>query len=233
VHRKEIGRLRAYWKTVWFVMFRQAAFCEEMARPVSYRDSQTFRWMTILYAYIPLLVAGWYALDRSDAVWLLGRDALFGYVFKKICQLVIILAALPMFLTVATGMPGHFFHPRSLPVEVQGRAVTLSYYACAPLAISIIPAGLLLWAALGAPGWPDLLLLYALPGVALFGAQLYAWWTDLIRLARRTLPHFEARRIALAVALPILWLLAACLILVALPVVGAFIVLIVVVAVAT
>ncbi len=36
VHRREIGRLRAYWKTVWLVMFRQGQFCWEIARSVQH-----------------------------------------------------------------------------------------------------------------------------------------------------------------------------------------------------
>ncbi len=57
VRRKEIGRFRAYWKTVWFVMFRQRQFCDEMARLVNYRDSQYFRWLTVLFACLPFAVA--------------------------------------------------------------------------------------------------------------------------------------------------------------------------------
>ncbi|MEK7756598.1 MAG: hypothetical protein AAB385_05250, partial [Planctomycetota bacterium] len=53
MYRKEIGWFRAYWRTVWFVMVRQARFCDEMARPVSFRDSQLFRWMTVLLVSIP------------------------------------------------------------------------------------------------------------------------------------------------------------------------------------
>ena len=58
VCRKETGWFRAYWRTAWFVMFRQARFCDEMARPVSYRDSQLFRWVTIGIVYLPVLLAG-------------------------------------------------------------------------------------------------------------------------------------------------------------------------------
>ncbi len=42
VYRKEQGWFRAYWRTVWLVMFRQRRFCEEMARPVSFDDAQRF-----------------------------------------------------------------------------------------------------------------------------------------------------------------------------------------------
>src|SRR3990172_2603904 len=56
MYRKDTGRFRAYWRTVWFVMFRQAQFCDEMARPVSFRDSQSFRWITVLSVSTPCVL---------------------------------------------------------------------------------------------------------------------------------------------------------------------------------
>jgi hypothetical protein len=38
-------------------------------------------------------------------------------------------------LILWTGLPSYFFHPPWLPVELQNRAVALSYYATAPLAL--------------------------------------------------------------------------------------------------
>src|SRR3990172_1179604 len=79
MYRKETGWFRAYWRTIRFVMFRQAQFCDEMARPVSFRDSQSFRWVTIAMVYIPVLFADillWVTGTPSpfnesylDAVW--------------------------------------------------------------------------------------------------------------------------------------------------------------------
>ena len=56
VRRRELGRFRAYWRTVWMVTFGNRRFCEEYARPVSYADARTFRWVTLLHAYLPALL---------------------------------------------------------------------------------------------------------------------------------------------------------------------------------
>ncbi len=64
-YRRELGRFRAYWKTVWLVLRWPKQFCLEVARPVSYRDSQSFRWMTVAHAYAAVLAgsAAWAAFD--------------------------------------------------------------------------------------------------------------------------------------------------------------------------
>jgi len=56
VRRNEIGRFRAYWKTVWMVTMRHRKFCEEYTRDISYEDAQAFRWLTILHAWLPALL---------------------------------------------------------------------------------------------------------------------------------------------------------------------------------
>ena len=59
-HRRQRGRLRTYWQTVWLVTFRPQRFCEEYAHEVRYRDARRFQLMTLLYVYGPLLVATLY-----------------------------------------------------------------------------------------------------------------------------------------------------------------------------
>src|SRR5207248_6621833 len=46
------------------------------------------------------------------------------------------------FLAAATGVPSYFCHSRHLEIERQNRAIALSYYACAVLAL-LAPASLL------------------------------------------------------------------------------------------
>jgi len=128
-HRREMGRFRAYWKTVWLVMRWPKRFCSEIARPVSYRDSQRFRWLTVLHAFPPVLVAAiiWGLYD-----WLRGPgggEPMWWVLGGLVVWSLLALAGLP-------GLASYFFQPRWLSVEQQNRALALSYYAWAPLAIT-------------------------------------------------------------------------------------------------
>jgi len=59
MHRSQIGRIRAYWRTVWMVACRNDRFVRELNKPVSFRDSQRFRWTTIaLLCFTLVLVTG-------------------------------------------------------------------------------------------------------------------------------------------------------------------------------
>ena len=70
VHRNQLGRFRAYWQTVWLVITRPRQFRDEVLHPVSYRDAQQFRWITILHAYLPVLAG-------TVALYLFGSFQLF------------------------------------------------------------------------------------------------------------------------------------------------------------
>ena len=126
-HRRQLGRFRAYWKTVWLVARNPKRFCHEIARPVSYRDSQRFRWATMLHAYPGLLgaslpAAGHAALEAGTlraGLWVLAGLQVW-------C--VLLLAALP-------GLASYFFQSRGLTREQENRVIALSYYAWAPLAL--------------------------------------------------------------------------------------------------
>lgn len=127
VHRRRLGLLRAYWQTVRLVERWPRRFCLEMVRPVSYGDAQAFRWWTFLLAYVPLLLisvaSGWAACNAGAeggaTLWLLAGAQVIAAAW---------LAALP-------GLCSYSFHPRRLPIEQQNRAIALSYYAWAPLAL--------------------------------------------------------------------------------------------------
>src|SRR5437763_7142118 len=137
-HRRQIGWWRAYWRTVALVLAHPKKLAAEIARPVSYRDAQVFRWVTIFMAAIPsaLVMAAWW---RSADPW--ERSRAFGRLlpidsrmlwfpdlpddFQGI--LIVASAAITMLITV-TGAQSYFFHPRSLSVAMQNRAIALSYY---------------------------------------------------------------------------------------------------------
>jgi hypothetical protein len=146
-HRREIGRFRAYWKTVWLVIRWPKRFCSEIARPVSYRDAQSFRWIIVVQTYITFLLASalTLAVARSQAwfagpfqaeilLWLLGGLQLF---------VVLMLIGMPW-------IASHVYQTPTLPPEQQRRAAALSYYTDAPLAAA--PLGIPLLIASLIPG---------------------------------------------------------------------------------
>src|SRR5579884_2943503 len=147
-HRARIGRGRAYWRTNWLVLRQAKVLASEIDRPVDFRAAQTFRRMTVLFAFIPLLGLGiWFyvrSLDRS--LWqgfptIVARapalpgpsGTALGWVLE-VCCLAAMAVALWLFLLGAAGVASYFYHPRRLPVVRQNRAVALSYYTCAPVA---------------------------------------------------------------------------------------------------
>jgi len=231
-HRRELGWLRAYWKTVWLVLRRPKQFCLEMSRPVSYADSQSFRWITTLHAYPPVVVvaAVWYYFEQrrgrgggGDELWLLAG----------------VLIWLLLALVLLPGLASYFFQPREHTTEQQNRAIALSYYAWSPLALLLfalpMPIAVLLLDKLidggpRVPTWSDDLLLvlvgmWALSsGVLCIAAPLLAY-ARLADFAWRT-QHRRGVRGFLRMAL--LWFLSAVLlILLTLPLVAGFYLLVV------
>lgn len=156
-HRKQLGRLRAYWKTVWQVLRHPKRVYQEMARPVSYADSQSFRWVTTLHVYLTVLAGSiaWYAFNRRYG-WVSSKDE--ETMWWLLAGLNLWAA---MFYAGRPGLASYFFQSKQLPVEQQNRAIALSYYAWAPLALTplvlpIVIAAWLTWTPWGA-SWMVLL----------------------------------------------------------------------------
>ena len=214
-YRRESGWLKTYWKTVWMVMFRHKRFCEELARPVAYADSQAFRWMTILHVFVPVLAA---AILAYPASWPAPfNDRLLDEAFVAIWPAALLLGCFLLFLVGATGLPSYYFHPPEVPVEQQNRAVAMSYYAAAALAwtplsflIGLAGMGLL-------PRHRVLGEALVALGMLLPGAQVVAWWADLIHIAARIMPQRKRYAISVALVVPFLWAGLAALTLILLP----------------
>jgi hypothetical protein len=205
-HHRDIGRFRAYWKTIWLVMFRQQEFCDELARPVDFVDSQRFRWMTVLHAAAPaaavIVVTGLLYGDRLRLQWDLPSGG----------WLMAVLAGFwlhyVLFLLAATGAPSYFFHPKACPIEQQNRAIALSYYASGPLALMFVPA---LALAIASPlparyRWDLFLQLLA---ALLVLAVMAVWWLDLVHLTRRLLPQRPGCAWLVGIFVPSMWYLLA------------------------
>ena len=216
VHRKKIGWYRAYWKTVWFVTTRRRQMSTETARPVSYKDAQKFRWLTVLHAYLPILAATAVLYAQAPASWtapgssfpglMATRPAWLALAFLEIWPVALVHLGILLWLAAATGVASYFFHPRNLPVHLQNRAVALSYYANAALAFTFVPllVGWTISESFGIDSW----LTITLVAVMLF-IQLGAWWFDSVGMLVRTPGIRSARVRVMAVLLPVLWLVLA------------------------
>lgn len=126
--RDQLGVVRAYWKTVWMALRRQPRFWAELGRPVSFADSQRFRWATVWVVWVPLVLFTLAILCiESRQMFAANRPGV-------LLAFAIVLCAAWLFLAAITGLPSYFFHPKSIAIEAQNRAIALSYYCCAPLA---------------------------------------------------------------------------------------------------
>jgi len=152
VHRAQIGRVRAYCRTVMLAWRHPFALAQNVAMPLELRDAKRFQRVTIFLAYFPLLVLGVGALiansnTRFDFFDLTHGPQKTGYILQLLLFLVIAISGW-LFLLTATGVASYFFHPKSLSVSRQNRAIAISYYACAPLSTLVLTLLLLGGAAL-------------------------------------------------------------------------------------
>lgn len=186
VQRRARGRFPAYWQTVYFFLFCSRWFRAEMVRAVSFGDAQRFRWTIVLQAWGALL-AGLLAANMASPGLLDLPISFFGPT-TGIALLLGVLA----FLAGLTGLPSYFFHPRGFPVEMQNRAVALSYYTSAPLAIFPLIVGLGVLASwVSDRGSPSPREIVGSVAITLVPAMMLAWWLDALRLARAV---FHCRR---------------------------------------
>lgn len=230
LRRGEIGRVRAYWRTVRTAIVRKKIFWEEISRPASYADAQAFRWATILIAYLPLI-------PLSAALLWTNPDNLFGWLWEHEPAFLIVAAltiqvCILLFFAGATGLPTYFFHPKHIPIEQQNRAVALSYYCAAPLAwlpvvympffivCLLIRFGVLDEDSLVTPA-------AVLAGgfwAAYFGLRIAVeWLLELACLHKRTVRSDSTRYGMFLVFVPLLWLTYGFLILILVPLVVGYV----------
>ena len=140
-HRRQIGRIRAFQKTVVLAAFRPGRFAQEMNRPVSYADARLFRYICIILAWIPVTAATCYQLSTANRpFWMEIQLSMPELVMSCITASI----ALWIYLLAVTGFPGFFFHPRQLSIRRQNRAIALSYYAASAPLIGITLLGCIL-----------------------------------------------------------------------------------------
>jgi hypothetical protein len=163
-HRRRIGRVKAFWRTVWYVTLDKRLIRHELARPQDRRDSGWFRGWVAACVAVGLVAgaafaAGQYGLgtlaihqrDFSRA----GRTPLPGYVQDLAVPWsagITLVPAVPLYVIALgvylTGVGRSAVRLKGYPPEHRERARALMTYAAAPLAW-LLPAALCHALALG------------------------------------------------------------------------------------
>jgi len=241
VHRAQIGRVRAYCRTVMLAWRHPFALAQNVAMPVELRDAKRFQRVTVFLAYFPLLVLGVGALiannnTRMDWFDLTHGPQKTGYILQLLLCLVIAISGW-LFLLTATGVASYFFHPKSLSVSRQNRAIAISYYACAPLSTLVLTLLLLGAAALVnqycqqdpiGRSWLE----PVVPGIEIAAGlllllQIGGWVFTTLVLLKKSTDCGAGRMVALGAGLPIAWSILAALFIGVLPLSFLFIALII------
>jgi hypothetical protein len=212
-HRKRIGRFRAYWRTNLMAIFRPGKVAEEMNRPVRFQDAQRFRHFTVLLAWVPVAAWGIALLIANPDIlgFPLDHPRGLGWWLEAVIVLSAVFSSW-LFLLMISGAGSYLFHPRSMPVVRQNRAVALSYYACAPLAWLWLAGALFAVSASLVSGpyraAPDQVAFgFMLGGLCVTVAVVVLFWFRVIILMRRMTHCGIGRTLALAIYLPVSWLL--------------------------
>jgi hypothetical protein len=218
-HRHSIGRLRAFWRTVRLVSFRTRQFATEIHRPVSLADALAFRRLVALHLFIPLaLLSGWAYVDllhSNGGLWV--ASDLFGSL-AQLFGLPVLIGSIWLFLMMAFGIGSYFFHPKSIAVRHQNRAVALSYYACGPWAYLLLvgPAIVGIFFAMNSLGFIryrhdfplGMAVGYTLI-VGLFGTWVTLVWFTPVHLLARTTLCSSLRVVVFAIVQPLLLIISA------------------------
>jgi len=214
LHRKYLGRLAAYWLTIRLVLFRREQFGQEIAHPVSYSEARGFWLVTIAHAYLPFpLAVG--VLHFALPAGVRNDLGLFTWIYAPVWPVCSWLVGLLLFITFATGLPSYFCYRRQAPIEKQNRAIALSYYASAPLALmppvvaTLTLAAVLIGRLLNVPGY--LAVLAGMLALLVLGGWWFCTCSIIARLTARD-------PIRLGGLLLLFWLLLAVLFLVITPV---------------
>lgn len=199
-HRRRIGRIRAFWRTVMLATFRPAIIAQDINCTVGYPDAIRFRRVAVLVATAALLapigVIAWLIEIPMDR-------------WQRVALAAILAFAAWVYLMCMSGLPSLFFRPPDLPVLRQNRAVALSFYATGPLAWMFLPAIVLSICAVmfDAPNaWFYPAETMVVVGFGLLGLLVAAHGSSSYRLLKYSTLCSAGRRFAMNISLAIAWL---------------------------
>ncbi len=226
VHRKRIGRFRAYWRTVWWVTFRRLKLGEELARPMSVPDARRFQKMTMLHVYLAILVL-------TELLVFEGPQSLHAafanHTALTVCVILVVHLCVLLAFGVTCRIGGDTIRNKNMPAGRQAQALGLGYYA----------AGAFAWLPLT---WPlmflafELMIIYervwyvatafAILGCILFMLSGLLWLYDLMYIERCVLHRSSAEQAKAGLKQMLLLGIAEFVILILLPLAIAYIALI-------
>lgn len=193
----------AFFRTAWMAMFARRRLCLEISRDASFADAQAFRWWVVALAWLPFLGAGAILVVSCLAGTSKGPTWIHEFAVEVWPAAVLVLGAL-LGLAAMTGLPSYWFHPKDTPVRFQNRAIALSYYSCAPLALFVVPIGLLA-AAQVLSQLERLSILASGLAIAVTLFVLFEWWYGVVAMLRILMPQHRGRMWSAALLLPLLW----------------------------
>ncbi len=241
VRRREIGRFRSFWSTVWMVIVRHKTFCEEFAHAVNFSDARAFRCVSVLHVYIPVLLATLllYATvppwsEVGNPIWQVAvtgavkyGSSFFDRVYIEVWPAALLHVCFLMLLFAATSEPSYFVRAKSASARRQHNIMAMSYYTCGSLALmSVLCGGILVVLGLiSIDGSRSVGGAWAC-GVA-GGVAVAIWWWNLVRLVRRTMPQLRKKAAILTFGVPATWLGLSILYLIVLPSIVSFVLVVV------
>jgi hypothetical protein len=221
VHRQRIGRIRALWRTVVLFTIHPRIIAQEVNRPVGYADAIKFRRVCLVLAtsaLLPLIAVVVAILDIPMHWW--ERVAL-----GLICGF-----SAWVYLLSITGFPSLFFHPKTLPLLRQNRAVALSFYSAGALAWMFVPVlilGISLLIINGPNRWfyeGETLLVV---GVGFFGLLFAAHFGSSVLLLKHATHCSATRRCMMDICLVMSWFVLLWIVMIGIPAIAIYLAVIV------
>ncbi len=221
VHRAEIGRVRAYWRTVWLVSFGFKRFCQEMSRPAQLSDARRFRWVTVVVAFLPFAIVALVTIATAGARGINPTNVNYNAALFSLLGVLAALAIIP-------AIPFYALRHRELDLELQHRAAVLLLYAGSANLAWMFVAALFAIGGLIVKAAAPYSLMDAVLGMIGFGLFCAIWFMtvrDVVRIIKLTIKTPKAVFL-MSLKIGVLWIAGGLLALVGLPLTIVFFILI-------
>jgi hypothetical protein len=125
VRRKQIGRFRAYWQTVWWATFRRLKFGEELARPIYLSDARRFHFVTMCHFYLAVvLLTALLSIEEPRGL----RAVFIDHTAITVFVILVLHACVLLSFSVACRIGGDTIRSKHMPPGRQTQALGLGYY---------------------------------------------------------------------------------------------------------
>ena len=226
VHRRQIGRVRAFIRTALLVTLQPRRFVEDVRRPAERRDGVLFRAIVVALVLLPLAFMTWVETpfdprmiesvvqDIASGVpsaqgWLV--PTLYGVEWAAVR-----VACVAGGLVALTGAGLPFLRGGDMTATRRGRARALAHYTCAPLLV--VPTYFLVGVAVAVLANRAFMVVmgYLLAGAILLVLAVLDWWWVQVLLVHRATGSVR-RAVRAGALLPVLWVMLAFVFLIVLP----------------